>query len=114
MAEVRWRAATAADVRAFYGAPVAPTLRAVTVLVDGEPAAMIGIAAEGPYQKLFSDERPEFEPHRRRMAVLRALKRVQDWIRNCPQIVFSESPNRCLLERLGFRQIEEGIFIWHG
>jgi hypothetical protein len=112
MAEVAWRYATAADVRSFYGESVKPTLRAVALLVDGAPAAIVGLASEGPYQKLFSDERPEFEPHRRSMAVLRAIKRVQDWIRACPQVVFSESQNRPLLERLGFQQIEEGIFVW--
>jgi hypothetical protein len=87
-------------------------MRAVVLLLDGEPAGIVGIAAEGPYQKLFSDVRPDMEPHLRRMAMMRALKRVQDWVRASPQQVFSESTNRALLERLGFEQIEEGIFIW--
>jgi hypothetical protein len=111
MADVAWRYATSADIRTFYGEPVGPTMRAVVLLVDGEPSAIIGLAAEGPYQKLFSDERPEFEPHRKRMAVLRAIKRVESWVKSSHQIVFSESTNRTLLERLGFEQIEEGIFV---
>jgi hypothetical protein len=112
MAEVAWRDAKAADVSAFFGKPAATTMRAVVLLLNGEPAALIGIASEGPYQKLFSDEKPEFEPHRRCMAVLRAIKRVQAWVKASPQIVFSESTNRPLLERVGFQQIDEGIFVW--
>jgi len=112
MAEVAWRHATAADIREFYGQSVGPTMRAVTLLLDGVPSAIIGLAAEGPYQKLFSDERPEFAPHRRRMAVLRAIKHVQRWVRESPQYVFSESENHALLERMGFQQIEKDVFVW--
>jgi hypothetical protein len=114
MADVTWRDASAEDIRRFYGKSVGPTLRAVALVVDGTPAALIGLAAEGPYQKVFSEERPEFAPHRKSMAVLRAIKRVQEWVRTSPQMVFSESGNRQLLERMGFLQIEEGIFVWPG
>lgn len=113
MADVAWRPATAADIRAFYGQPVAQTLRAVVITVDGEPAGLIGLAADGPDQKFFSEEKPVLEQHRGSMAVLRALKHVMGWVARCPQLVVAYSKNRCLLVRLGFTHVEGDVFVWH-
>jgi hypothetical protein len=107
------RAATAADLTEFYGAPVAHTVQAMVVELDGAPVAVIGLVRSHGQLTLFSDYRPEFRPYMRKIATMRALKRVTGWMRERARVVFAvcdptepESPS--LLERLGFEHIDSG------
>ena len=113
MDDVRWRFATPADIPRFFPDALPFTVKAVVVEVGREPAAMIGLAADGAGgQCFFSEELPLIEPHRRRVAVIRALQRVMGWVRTSPVPVYSVSDNQPLMERLGFTQREQGLFIW--
>jgi hypothetical protein len=113
MGDVRWRFATPTDIPAFFGEPIPYTVRAVVVEVEQQPAAMIGLAADGTGgQCFFSEELPPLETCRRRMAVLRAIQRVMRWVRESKVPVYSVSENVPLMEKLGFRQLEQGLFIW--
>jgi hypothetical protein len=113
MADVRWRYATPADIQTFHGGPVSQTMRAVVVEADGEPVVMVGLVNGGGAQYFFSEERADAASHRRRLATLRALKRVMEWVSASAVPVFSVSDNDALMGRLGFKKLEQGVYIWN-
>jgi hypothetical protein len=115
------RAATAADLAAFYGAPIPHTVQAMVVEADGTPLAIIGLVRSHGQLTLFSDYRPEFRPYMRKIATMRALKRVTGWMQERARVVFAisdrnEPESPALLERLGFEHIDSGptgdIYQW--
>lgn len=97
----------------FFGEPIAPTFRAVVVEIDGDPLALIGLADDKGMRYFFSEERPGMEAHRKRMATLRAIKRVMEWVEESTVPVLSVSDNEELMGRLGFKQLEPGIYKWN-
>jgi hypothetical protein len=106
------RLATAADIEAFYGHPWPTTLRAVVLVLEEKPVAVIGLSREGAAQKLFSDTKPEIEPYlaAKSMTVLRALKRVMGWVEASRLPVLAVADNPPLLERLGFERLEGDLY----
>lgn len=91
--------------------------------LDGNPAAIVGLANEGSYWKLFSEYKPEFKRYLQSMATLRAIKKVILMIGDCRlPVVAVTQPNEPdsprLLERLGFvfhNESEEGsVYEWRG
>jgi hypothetical protein len=115
-ARVASRLATAADVAAFYGRPCALTMRAIVLLLGDRPVGLVGLAREADCQKLFSDTAPELEPHLRSMTVLRAIKRVMEWVHASALPVLAMSDNDRLMRRLGFECIDEneGCYLCRG
>lgn len=91
----------------YYGSRPSQTLKAVVLTLDDAPAAIIGLANEGGYLKLFSEYKPEFVPYMRSITTLRAIKAVMRMVENSKlPIVAVTQPNEPdsprLLERLGF------------
>lgn len=118
-----YRFATAADLDAYYGERPAQTVRAVILALDDEPAAVVGLANEGGYYKLFSEYKPQFKPYLRSMTTLRAIKAVMRMIKQARlPVVAVEQPNEPdsprLLARMGFvfhNDSDSGaVHEWHG
>ena len=108
-----YRFATESDLRRFYGELPRQTLRAVVILLDGEPAGIIGLARDAGCEKLFSEAKPELEPHLRRFEVLRAIKLAMTLVESskCDVYAVREEGTDVLL-RLGFEHIEDDIYKW--
>lgn len=98
------RLATAEDVWAFFGARPPQTVRAVTVLLDGKPGALGGVALETGWRKFFTEFKPEFEPFLGTVTCWRAVKLAATFIRSPTYAVCSLEGEK-FLPRLGFRQI---------
>ena len=110
-----YRFATAADIVRFYGEPQRQTTRAVIVLLDDEPVGIVGIAHEGRAAKLFSESKPELQPHMRRFPVLRAIKQAMRIVRECGRQVYAvREEGTDTLERLGFVPVTEEVYLWPG
>lgn len=120
---VAYRPATASDVDLYYGSRPSQTLKAIVMTLDGEPAAIVGLANEGGYLKLFSEYKPEFRPYMRSIATLRAIKAVMRMVENSKlAVVAVTQPNEPdsprLLQRLGFEfhnTTDDGdVYEWRG
>lgn len=91
------------------------TVRAVVVLVDDEPAAVIGLALGIDCATLYSDVKPALEPHLRRLPVLRALKLSMKLVKQCGRDVYAiRQSGTDLLPRLGFEHLEGEVYVWLG
>lgn len=110
---ISWRYATAADIDRFYEGRPRETMRAVAIILDDEPVGIIGLAKEPDRDRLFSEYKPELEPHIRRIAVLRAIKAVMAWVEASKIPVYAISEGTGILERLGFKQVSGEIYTWH-
>jgi hypothetical protein len=111
--DLTYRFATAADLTRFYGELPRQTIRAVVVLLNGEPAGVIGLARDGGCAKFFSEYRPEIEPHLRRFEILRAIKLAMTLVKSSSTEVYAvrEEGTNVLL-RLGFEHVEDDIYRW--
>lgn len=90
------------------------TSRAVVVLLDDVPVAMIGLAYGLDCATMFSDMKTELEPHIRRFPVLRAIKMAMSLADSCGRDVYAvrqEGTN--ILPRLGFEHYDGDIYKWH-
>jgi hypothetical protein len=110
---VTYRFATESDLRRFYGELPRPTTRAVVVLLNGEPSGIIGLARDAGCEKLFSEYKPEMDPHLRRFEVLRAIKLAMTLVESskCDVYAVREEGTDILL-RLGFEHVEGDIYKW--
>lgn len=112
---ITWRPASGADVDRYYGERPHASMRAIAILMDGEPAAIIGLAFDGARGLAFSEYKPQLEPHLKSMPVLRAIKAAQRMFAASRRPVFAvrESCNG-LLERLGFASVpdNEEVYRW--
>jgi hypothetical protein len=120
---MKQRFATASDILKFYGERPPQTLKAIVVVLDEEPVAVVGIANEGGYGKLFSEYKPQLRGKLRRMAVLRAIKAAMTFVERCPMPVVAvahpdEPESARILSRLGFEFQEPSdggdLYQWHG
>lgn len=120
---VAFRLSTAADIDAYYGSRPPQTVRALTLTLDHEPAAIIGLSNEGGYLKLFSEYKPGFRPYLRSMTTLRAIKAMMTMIEQSalPVVAITqlgEPDSSRVLERLGFECYgitDEGdLYEWRG
>lgn len=109
---ISYRFATASDIDTYYGERPARTIRAVVILMDDGPVAIIGMEQLRDRYVAFSEFKPELEPHLKSMTVLRAIKAAQRMIQEArmPVLVVNTS-NPKLIEKLGFIQVEEGVHL---
>lgn len=106
------RFATAADIDKYYGERPAKSIKAIVVLMDDEPAAVIGLEFCRDRFIAFSEFKPELEPHLKTMPVLRAVKAAQRMILDAPlPVLVCNTTNPPLLERLGFTEIRPGVHL---
>jgi hypothetical protein len=114
---IGYRFATAGDIARYYEGRPHPTLRAVVLTLNEEPAAVIGVANEGGYGKLFSEYKPDYAPHLKSMATLRALKLAMKIVETSRLPVVAvrdedEPDSDRILKRLGFVHEEEDLYRW--
>lgn len=111
--DLTYRFATESDLRRFYGELPRQTTRAVVVLLEGEPAGIIGLARDAGCEKLFSEYKPEMNQHLRRFEVLRAIKLAMSLVKSskCDVYAVREEGTDILL-RLGFEHVEDDIYKW--
>lgn len=106
------RFAIAADIDRYYGERPAKSIKAIVILMDDEPAAVIGLECLPDRYIAFSEFKPALEPHLKSMAVLRAVKAAQDMIHTASMpVLVVNTTNLPLIERLGFLKIAEGVHL---
>lgn len=97
-------------------------MRAIVICAE-EPLAIVGIAREKNYNKLFSEYKSELSGKLKSMTILRAIKTVMQWVAESPLPVVAiaqpqEKDAPELLRRLGFEFHSPGddgdVYIWHG
>lgn len=111
---IQYRYATAADIDRYYGARPEQTLKAIVILKDDEPMAVVGLANEGDRLVAFSEFKDEFEPHLKSITVLRAIKAAQAMFHDASlPVIVVKTTNPRLIERLGFIEIEPGVHLCH-
>jgi hypothetical protein len=111
--DLTYRFATESDLRQFYGELPRQTVRAVVILLDNEPAGIIGLARESGCEKLFSEYKPEMQPHLRRFEVLRAIKLAMTLVESAKCDVYAvRDEGTDILLRLGFEHVEDDIYKW--
>lgn len=89
------------------------TSRAVVVLLDDEPVAMIGLAYGQDCATMFSNMKPQLEPYKRRMPVLRAIKMAMRLAATCGRDVYAvRQEGTDILPRLGFEHFDGDIYKW--
>lgn len=111
--DLTYRFATESDLRQFYGELPRQTIRAVVVLLDGEPAGVIGLARDGGCAKLFSEYKPEMQHHLRRFQVLRAIRLAMTLVESSISEVYAvREEGTDVLLRLGFEHVEGDIYKW--
>lgn len=110
---ITWGYASAADIETFFGKPMKETMRAIVISVDGRPSGVIGMAFEGDRMRAFSECREELAPYLKSMPVLRAIKAAQAMFASSvkPVIAVREGCSG-ILERLGFVQVDEELYLW--
>lgn len=109
---VSFRFATANDIERYYGTCPYQTLRAVVLLLNDEPAAVIGVARDEDHAQFFGDYRDTFVPHMKSMTTLRAIKRAMRIVAESHLPVFAladeeEPDSERLLTRLGFAPVPD-------
>lgn len=105
-----YRVGTHADVCEWFGKLPRETLRAVVILLDGRLAGIIGLGRAAAWTELFSDHKPELAPHLSSVAVWRAVKLAMRFVNECRAPVFSVSSDARLMARLGFHEVNPGIW----
>lgn len=109
-----WVFAEAKDIDAFYGNRPRETMRAIALRLNGECVGLIGLAKEPERDRAFSEYKPALEPYlqRKSMTILRAIKAFQGWLETSPVPVYAISEGTGILERVGFRPLDEEIYVW--
>lgn len=91
------------------------TTRAVAILLNDEPAAIIGLAYGLDCATLYSDAKPELDPHMQRFEVLRAIKLAMTLVESCGRAVYAKRQEGTdILLRLGFEQLDGEVYQWRG
>lgn len=89
------------------------TTRAVVILLDDEPVGVIGVAMGIDCATLYSDAKPELEPHVKRFEVLRAIQLAMTLVKRCGRDVYAiRQDGTDILPRLGFRHLEGDVYVW--
>ncbi len=111
---ITFRLASASDVDRYYGERPASTIKAIAIVKDGEPVALVGLELLRDRAIAFSEYKPELEPDLKSMPVLRAVKAAQRMFLDHPlPVLVVNTTNPPLLERLGFTEIEPGVHVCH-
>lgn len=111
--KIDWSMASASDIDNFYGERPRYNLRAIAIRMDGQPVAIIGMVDERFRMRAFSEYKPELEPYRKSITVLRAVKAAQQMFASCtkPIVAVREGCPK-ILERVGFEQIQDDVYAW--
>lgn len=110
---IHWRFARGADIDQFYGERPDITMKAVTICMDEEPVAIIGVAMFERHACAFSDYRPALEPHLRSIPVMRALKAAQRLFAQTRTPLYAQrTTDNELLSRLGFVPEDGEVYRW--
>jgi hypothetical protein len=89
------------------------TMRAVAILIDDMPHAIIGVAYGIDCATLFADYTPEMERLKHRMTVLRAIKLAMTLVKSCGRDVYAKRQEGTdVVERLGFEHLENEVYRW--
>lgn len=109
MSGLHGRAATAADVKAFYP-EMTSSFRAWVCELDGEVQGIIGLALLRPVACMFSTFREPLRPHLRSLTVLRLIKRAEAAVKASRVPVWAvaepdEPTAPGMLKRLGFEYL---------
>ena len=114
-AKILTRAATAKDVKTYFGEPQRGTMRAIVAEMDGELVGIIGVVRKGPIGKFFCDISSELQPHLRSITILRAIKAGMELVKQYrgPVISIAEHAEGCrILNRLGFTHFDGAYYQW--
>ena|SRR5688572_17665355 len=113
--KLEWSIATAKDIDEFYGERPRYSLKAIAIHMDSKPVAILGLLDERHRMRAFSEYKQEMEPYLRSMTVLRAIKAFQQMIVSCGKqvIAIGEGSSR-ILERFGFTNIQDDVYLWSG
>lgn len=112
---VTWSVATASDIDAFYGERPCQTMKAIVIRRGCHPVGIIGMVLDKHVMRAFSEYVPEFEPHLRSMAVLRAIKAAQQMFSATTWPVIAMRGSDCeILKRVGFELVEGDVYRWRG
>lgn len=107
------RDATAADIVAYYGAPLAHTVTALVVLKADRPVGIIGFMSVHGRRILFSESTPELGEDRYAFTVRRAIFRMLRRACATKLPVFSvNEPGSDVLTRLGFELVSGDLYRW--
>jgi hypothetical protein len=105
--------ATAADIDEFYGERPGESMRAISVKADGKIVGIVGVAIERTRSRAFSEYKPEFAPHLKSIAVLRAIKAAQQLFdASRKPVVAVCDGSAALLVRMGFVHLQDNIYLW--
>lgn len=112
--DLTYRWASTADILGFYGALPIVTIRAVSLVLNGNVVGVIGLARGAECEKLFSDTHPELASYAHRFAILRAIKLVMSMVETSVLDVYAvRQDGTDILPRLGFDHVEGDIYKWH-
>jgi hypothetical protein len=112
-----WRRTTADDVVAFHGQTSRHSLRANSILLDGEVVAMVGVVRHPEWGVFFSDHKPQLRPYLSSVTVWRAVKDAMTFVHNYrgPVMAISDGVEGCInLKRLGFEHLYGAWWGWLG
>lgn len=115
MSSLKWKYASADDLIAFYGRQPCWPMNAAVATLFGEVVGVIGVARRQDHGLFFSEWKPELDPYLSRMPVLRAIKAMMKIVETYPVPVYSATEiekGHKILRRLGFTEIEEGLYQW--
>lgn len=102
-------------MRRFYGEIPKQTVRAIVVLLNDEPTGIIGLAMGADCATMYSEYKPELEPHLKRMTVLMAIRAAMKMMMRCKRPVYAvQHPGTNILTKLGFEHLKDDIFVWPG
>lgn len=111
------RLATAADVEAFYGHPMAHTMRGYVVMLDGKPVALGGIVYRFGVLCAFSEMKDQFRPYK--VSIVKFARKMGELLNEAPGLAVAnprEPGSERLLRRLGFEHVgsssEGEVYRW--
>lgn len=110
---ITWNPATTADIDAYYGERPRPTMRAIVIHLNEVPVAIIGLYFDAGRMMAFSEYKPELEPYLKSMTILRAIKAAQQLFAQSKRPIYAVREEcTSILERVGFRHLDDGVYQW--
>lgn len=109
--KLRSRAATRADIKAFYP-DITTSFKAWVCEMDGEAQGIIGVALSRPFACMFSTFKEPLRPYLKSMTVMKLIKKAEAAVKasRVPVRAIAEKTEPTapgILERLGFEYAGE-------